>query len=185
MKKLTLIVATVTVGVLMASQAFAWGPGFWKGRGWNYSRGSVWSELNLTAEQKAKIEALQDEHYKATRPLREKIYDKSTEIRRLWLEANPDKNKITAAQKELRTYRNEMEDKATALKLEIRAVLTAEQNEKLADLRWGGYGFGPRHGIRGRGGYSPGYWPGCRGPGFGYRGDLMRGGGYIPGVDGD
>ena len=45
MKKLTLIVATVTVGVLMASQAFAWGPGFWKGRGWNYSRGSVWSNL--------------------------------------------------------------------------------------------------------------------------------------------
>ena len=184
MKKLTLIVATVTVGVLMASQAFAWGPGFWKGRGWNYSRGSVWSELNLTAEQKAKIEALQDEHYKATRPLREKIYDKSTEIRRLWLAANPDKDKITAAERELRALRGEMEDRATTLRLEIRSVLTPEQNEKLADLRWGGgYGFGPRHGIRGRGGFGPGYWPGCGGPGFGYRGDMMRGRGYIPGVD--
>ena len=52
MKKLTLILAAATLGVLLASQAFAWGPGFGKSRGWNYNRGTVWDELQLTGEQK-------------------------------------------------------------------------------------------------------------------------------------
>jgi Spy/CpxP family protein refolding chaperone len=184
MKKLTFILAAATLGVLLASQAFAWGPGFGKTRGWNYNRGTVWDELQLTGEQKTKIEALQENHYKATRQLREKIYDKSVEMRKLWRQANPDREQIAAAQQELRALRNEMEDKATALRLDVRAVLTPQQNEKLADLRWSkSYGFGPRHGIRGRGGYGPEFWPGCGGPGFGFRGPMMRGGGYLPGVD--
>jgi hypothetical protein len=35
------ILAAATLGVLLASQAFAWGPGFGKSRGWNYNRGTV------------------------------------------------------------------------------------------------------------------------------------------------
>lgn len=161
MKKITLTLTAVVLGFLLTSQAFAWGPGFGRGKGDRPCREAVLEKLNLTDDQNAKIEALQDANDKATRPLREKIFDKSVELRRLWLQANPDKEKITAVQKELRTLRNEMEDKTTSLRLEIHKILTPEQNEKLANSRWGrGPGFGPRGGMRGHGDFGPGYGPG-------------------------
>jgi len=159
MKKITLTLTAVALGLLLASQAFAWGPG--PGRGQGYCREAGLERLNLTDDQKAKIEALQTTNRKAIKPLREKMFDKTVELRRLWLQANPDKDKITAAQKELRTLRDEMQDKNTAMRLEVRKVLTPEQNEKLADMGWGrGPGFGPRGGMRGNGEFGPGNGPG-------------------------
>ncbi|MHB8137904.1 MAG: Spy/CpxP family protein refolding chaperone [Smithellaceae bacterium] len=161
MKKITFVLTAVALGLLLTSHAFALGPGPGKGRGYGSCREAGLEKLNLADGQKAKIEALQEANYKATRPLREKIFDKSVELRRLWLAANPDKGKITATQKELRELRNIMEDKHTTLKFDIRKVLTAEQNEKLANLGWDrGPGFGPRGGMRGHGGHGPGHGPG-------------------------
>jgi len=51
------------------------------------------NKLNLSDEQKARIESLREAHIKDIRPLREKMFDKSVELRRFWLEANPDRNK--------------------------------------------------------------------------------------------
>jgi Spy/CpxP family protein refolding chaperone len=155
MRKTKIALMAVLIGLFFTSQALAWGPG--GGRGC----GSCWQggldRLNLTDDQKAKIEALQTATDKVTRPLREKIFDKSVELRRLWLQAAPDKDKIVAAQKELRVLRDEMQDKITNLRLEIRKVLTPEQNEKLAGMPWGrGPGFGPRGGMRGPGQFGPG-----------------------------
>jgi len=165
MKKLSLTVMAVFVTLLLTSQVFAWGPGAGPGKGNGFCREAGFDKLNLTAEQKAKIEALQDANFKATKPVREKMFDKSVELRRLWLTANPDKDKITAAQKELRALRDDMQDKVTAMRLEIRKVLTPEQNEKLANSHWGrGPGFGPRGGMRGQGEFGPGHGPG---PGLG------------------
>ena len=159
MKKLFLFLTAVAAGLLLTSQAFAWGPCAGKGRGYAPYRDAGMERLNLTEQQKTKIEALQNEHFKATKPLREKIFDKSVELRRMWLEANPDKEKITATQKELRVLRNDMEDRMTAHKLEIRSVLTPEQNEQLANSGWRrGPGFGPRGGMRGD--RDPGSGPG-------------------------
>ena len=163
MKKIVLALTAAALGLLLTSQAFAWGPG--PGSGYGPCRNAGLERLNLTDSQKTKIEAIQDAHYKATRTLREKIFDKSVELRRLWLQTNPDRNKITAAQKELRVLRDEMEDRHTAMKFDIRKVLTAQQNEKLSDSGWGrGSGFGPRGGMRGHGGYGWGHGPG---PGLG------------------
>lgn len=155
MNKTKITLMAVLLGLLLTSQAFAWGPG--DGRGCRAGWEASYEKLNLTDAQKTKIEALRDENYKATRPLREKLFDKSVELRRLWLQANPDKDKIGAAQKEMRALRNEMEDKVTALRLEIRKVLTPEQREKLADMPWDrGPGFGPRGGMRGPGHHGAG-----------------------------
>jgi len=165
MKKITLTLTAVMVGLLLASQAFAWGPGRGPGKGGCYYSGAGLENLNLTAEQKTKIDDLQVAHEKATRPLRDKIYDKSVELRKLWLATEPDKGKILAAQKELNALRDETQTKATELRLDIRKVLTPEQNAKLADTGWGkGPGFGPRGGMRGHHGSGPGYGPG---PGLG------------------
>jgi len=153
MKKLTLVLMTVTLGMLLTVPAFAFGPDEGRGpdgyRHEGYCGNFASSNLNLTAEQKIKIEALQNANNKSTRQIREKMFDKSLELRRLWLKDNPDKDKINAAQKEIRTLRDSIEDKDTAFKLEIRKLLTPEQNEKLANSHWGrGPGFGPRGSMR-------------------------------------
>ena len=154
MKKLTFVLMAVLMGILLTTPAFAFNPGEGKesdkGRDKGYCSNPVLWKLNLSDEQKAKIEALQTAHLKEARPLREKIFDKSVELRRLWLQANPEKDKITATQKDLRTLRDKMEDKVTALRFEIHKVLTPEQSEKLANSHWyRGPGFGPRGSTRG------------------------------------
>lgn len=172
MKKLTLVLMAVVLGVFLTASAFAFGgprddrgpgPGYGSGngRGHGYCNEAGLQRLNLTDEQKTKIEALATASQKEIRPLSEKMFDKSVALRRLWLQENPDKDKIYAAQKEVRTLRDKMEDKATALRFEIRKVLTPEQQEKLASFGWGrGMGFGPRGGMRGHGEFGPGHGPG-------------------------
>jgi len=159
MKKITLTLLTLAVGLVLSMPVFAAGPGQGMGKGSGYHRHDKagWSQLNLTDAQKAKIEALQAAHRKEVRPVREKMFDKSVELRKMWLQENPDKDKILALQKEVRTLRDQLEDKATAHKLEIRKVLTPEQREKLVNSGWDkGMGFGPRGGMRGHGEHGPG-----------------------------
>ena len=159
MKKLTLTLIAVAIGLLLSVPVFAFGPGSGtgEGRGFGYHREAGLSRLNLTDEQKTKIEDMRIAHQKEIRPIREKMFDKAVELRRVWLQPNPDKDKIVALQKEVRVLRNQMEDKATAQKLEIRKVLTPEQQDKLINSGWGrGAGFGPRGGMRGHGERGPG-----------------------------
>ncbi len=165
MKKIFLAITVLALFLLLTFQAFAWGPGEGRGKGCGPCREAGMEQLNLTDAQKAKIDALRDAHFKATKPLREKIFDKSVELRRLWLQTNPDKNKITAAQKELRTMRDTLEDQSTAHRLAIHQTLTPVQKEKLANSGWGkGHGFGPRGRMRGHDGFGPEHGPG---PGLG------------------
>jgi len=167
MKKLTMTFLAASLGLILAMPAFAFGPRDGRGPGPGYENpdypqtgygyGRIWERLNLSEEQKAKIEALELAHLKEIRPIKEKIFDKSLELRRLWLETDPDRNKINAKQKEVRALRDQLEDKQTAFRLEINKVLTPEQKEKLAAYGWGRKaGFGPRRGLRSGGGFGPG-----------------------------
>jgi Spy/CpxP family protein refolding chaperone len=168
MKKLTLVLMAFVLGVLLTVPAFAFGPRGGIGHGGCYQGNcpggdrdfnpdKMFKKLNLTDEQKTKIEALVAAREKEIRPIREKMFDKSVELRRLWLNENPDKDKILALQKEARTLRDNMEDKATALRFEIRKILTPEQQAKLANFGWGrDPGFGPRGCMRDQGGPGPG-----------------------------
>ncbi len=168
MKKLTITMVILAMGLLLSMPVFAHGPGRdcgpgegkgpGIGMGRDFHHGAIWAKLNLSAEQKAKIEALELAHRKEVRPIREKMFDKSVALRRMWLQTNPDKDKILALQKEVRTLREQLEDKATTHILDIRKVLTPEQRDKLVNSGWGkGMGFGPRGGMRGHhGGNEPG-----------------------------
>jgi Spy/CpxP family protein refolding chaperone len=161
MKKLTLTLMAITIGLLLNASVFAFGPGSGfgpgEGRGPGFFGNAGFNRLNLSDEQKTKIEAIISVHQKVITPIREKMFDKSVALRRLWLQPNPDKDKIIALQKEVRVLRDEMQDKATALRFEIRKVLTPEQQAKLANFGWGrGPGFGPRGCMRDQGGPGPG-----------------------------
>lgn len=145
----------VVLGVFLTTQTFAWGSG--QGKRSGHCRGIALEQLNLTENQKAKLDTLQNEYFNTVSPLREKIFEKSSELRELWLKADPDKNKITAKQKEVRVLRDQLEDKRTAYRFEVNKILTKEQKEKLSVGGW--YrknGFGPRGGHRDKTSCCPG-----------------------------
>ena len=158
MKKGTLIVMAVLFAAAVATTAFAFG---W-GRGPGYgpcARGGFQGPagLNLTAEQMAKIKEIRDAQLKEMNPLQKQVFTKRDEIRKLWLEPKLDEAKITAAQKEMRSLRDQMADRTTAFYLEAAKVLTPEQKEKIGYIVQGrsfGHGRGPMHGhgpMHGRG----------------------------------
>jgi len=163
MKKSVMTLITVIALTAFAASAFASGPGWGRGHGGGPCYGgdvTALSELNLTADQTAKINALRETHLKDVKPLQDKMFSKRGELRLLWLQQNPDQDKILAAQKEIRTIRDQMQDKMTVHRLNVLKVLTPEQQEKVKAIG-PGRGFG--RGMKG----GPGYHDG--GPG------MMRG----------
>ena len=170
MKKIIMSLATVIIVTVFAVSAFAFGPGGGRGHGGGYYGGDITAVpgINLTSDQTAKINALRDANLKDIKPLQDKLFSKRGDLRLLWLETNPDQNKITAAQKEIRALRDQMQDKMISYRLEALKVLTPEQQEKVKANRPGrGFGPGTRGGTGWQGG--PGYQGG--GPGQGMRGN--------------
>lgn len=167
MKKIMVTIMALLVTAMIATAAPAFGPGRGPGYG-PCGRGDFggFGELNLTADQKTKLNELRDAHFKDIKPLQEQMFAKRDELRKLWLESNPDQGKITAAQKEMRSVRDQMQDKMTASRLESLKILTPAQQEKAKSFAAGfsaGRGYGPGRGF-GKG-KSCGSGPGARGDG--------------------
>jgi len=162
MKKVTLTIMALFFAVATAAPAF----GFGRGPGYGpCPKGGFQGPagFDLTEEQRTKIKQIQDEQWKEMKPLQERTFTKRDEIRKLWLEANPDREKIMAALKEMQTLRDQMKEKAKGFRLRLAEVLTPEQREKIESLsesrvseRRHGSGtvfgfsqsFGPSHGFR-------------------------------------
>jgi len=156
MKKLTMTVVTLFVVTAFAVAAFAFGPGWGRGHGGGYCNGpndAAFSNLKLTAEQTAMINSLREAHLKDVKPFQDKMFSKRGDLKLLWLQTNPDQDKILATQKEVRVLRDQMHDKMISYRLEVLKVLTPEQQEKLKSYG-PGHGFGP--GMRGGPGYHGG-----------------------------
>jgi Spy/CpxP family protein refolding chaperone len=152
------MVLLFAAAIATSAFGFGWGrgPGFGSGPCGDFAR---FAGLDLTAEQKAQLETMRDAQYKEIEPLRKDMFAKRDALRTLWLEPNPDQAKIQAAQQEMRTLRDQLQDKMTAFRLEALKVLTPEQREKLNSAVSAGRGFG-----RGRGmGPGAGIGPGPRG----------------------
>lgn len=134
---------------LIAELALARGPGY--GMGGGYGPGYGYAAIpNLTSEQSAKLQSLQQEHLKDVAPLQQDLLKKKTELRSLWLGQNPDQVKVTALQKEVLALQGKLQEKGTAYRLEARKVLTPEQQAQVS-------AFGPGYG-RGKGGMAGMRW---------------------------
>lgn len=122
------------------------------GRGPHYAADiTKLSDLNLTTEQITKLDALRDVHLLDIKPLRDQMYSKSIELKGLWLEQQPDLNKIAALQKEIQTLRDKMLEKVTVYRLETMNILTVRQQTTFESYKKKhGYGFGK--GMQGQGG---------------------------------
>ena len=148
MKKLSLTIVTVLLVAAMATFAFGYG---WGRDGGGRGRGpgngpcmgegiSAASGLNLTADQEANIRSLRDAQMNNIKPLQEAMFSKRKDLRLLWQQENPDQEKITAIQREIRSLRDQVQDKATENRLAFFKILTPEQQSKLQI--YGGNGAG-------------------------------------------
>ncbi|MBP1713350.1 MAG: zinc resistance-associated protein [Deltaproteobacteria bacterium] len=154
MKKIVIIgLSLILAMVLVAAVALAWGPGFGRGFGMGPGYGPPGNLFaNLTPEQSAKIQALQQAHLQAIAPLQQELLAKGTELRSLSLNPNADPAVITAKQKEIWDLRSKLQEMTNNLRLQIREVLTPEQQAQFDT-------FGPRRGMGPRMGFGPGMGP--------------------------
>ena len=135
----TTIIASSLVLVLglIATAALAWGPG----SGYGYP-----AIADVTAEQSAKIQAVQKAYLDKIAPLQQELLKKRTELRSLRLSQNPDSSAITAKETEILSIQTKLQEKAANLRLEISKVLPPEQSAQAAAYS---SGFGPRMGKMG------------------------------------
>lgn len=126
-------------------------------------------DLNLSAEQKVKIQEQRTAFFKDTADVRADIFKKEQELDILMLEPAVDVEKAKKIQDEISGLRGQMAQKRLQAQLNTRAVLTPEQIKLLPP--GSNLGFGPGRG----GGMGPGAGKGGRG-GRGQGG----GGGYGP-----
>jgi len=164
MKKM---IVGLMVVALLASAGLAMAQGWGRGQGYGpcagYGPGAgpqgAWgSALNLTPEQQQKMQALRESHFNEMAPLREKMISKRAEIQAIWAQPEPNLGQISQKQMEMNTLREQLQEKATKNRLEMRSILTPEQKAQLGTAI--GQGYGPGYGKRGEFGPGRGMGPG-------------------------
>jgi Spy/CpxP family protein refolding chaperone len=120
MKKTIVLMSLVLAVALMASMASVVLAGPWGGR--FYGVGPM--VPNLTPEQSKKILALQQANLEKVNPIQQELYSKKLELRRLWLEQNPDQAKINALQKEIFDLVDKLQQESTKLRADVLKVIT-------------------------------------------------------------
>ena len=117
-------------GHMMGPGMMGYGPhmGWWGGSG----------DRGITSEQAEKLENARESFYTETRDLREKLYDRSAELRRELSRENPDRSKVQDLQKDLSELEGELDQKRLAHRLEVRKIAP----QFGGDIARGGYGPG-------------------------------------------
>lgn len=139
-------IATLLLAGISAN-AFAQGRGM---RGGPMNGSGPFAQLELTAEQKQKVEPLREATKKQAEPLQNAMQAKHTELQQLWSVDRPDKAAIERKQAEIAGIHQKLQAIRTELHLQIHAILTPEQRTKWAQRQGKGPGMGGRGG-KGRG----------------------------------
>jgi len=98
-------------------------------------RRSPYANLNLTEEQKGKIDAMRESLRKEMTTIRTDLIKKKMELDLLWMEDSHEGDKIKAKQKEIRDLRGTVEDRLTDYRLNVNSMLTPEQRSELMAKR--------------------------------------------------
>ena len=151
---LMVVALLATAGIAMA-QGWGRGPGYGPCAGYGPGAGPMgaWGTgLNLTPEQQQKMQALRESHFNEMAPLREKMNSKRAEIQAAWAQPEPNLAQIREKQMEMNALREQLQEKATKNRIEMRNMLTPEQKSQLGTAISQGYGTG----YGKRGGFGPG-----------------------------
>src|SRR4030042_4845010 len=110
--KIVIICLCLILGLgLLAVAVMAQGPGFGRGFGMGPGYGPAANFFaNLTPEQSAKIQSLQQAHLQAIAPIQQELLAKGTELRSLSLNPSTDPAMITAKQKEIWDLRSKFQE---------------------------------------------------------------------------
>ena len=126
--------------------------------GWAFTQEENWGDPpKLTAEQREKLQTLQQKFFQDTADLRRDLYKRRLEMKLLWIDPSADPEKIKAKESEILDIQRKIKEKAFDLRLAVRQILPGES---LGREMWG-WG-GERHmGMRGhwgegREGYTAG-----------------------------
>ncbi|MCY3868088.1 MAG: periplasmic heavy metal sensor [Gemmatimonadetes bacterium] len=137
--------------------------------------------LELTDEQKEKMNSLRSAHQKAMVDLRAAHAKARIDLGEIRKQDNPSASDIQAKVDAVTAAQGKIMAREIQHNIDVRNLLTAEQKEKLGEMRRGG-----REGFRGRGGsgFRGRGGPGFRGRGPGFRdgdGPRFRGRGWFRG----
>lgn len=179
------IIVALAVMVMLPSFGMAMDQGWDRGPGMGMHHGAyqhcdrlagpgLWAALNLSSEQSQKLKDLRASLVRESIPLRNEIRSKRFELRALWMQTNPDEGKILAKQKEMNALRSDLQEKVTKGRLEMRRVMTPEQQAQLTYFR-----------SRSRAGTD--HCTGCRfrGPSRGHHRIMMKALGWVTDIDGN
>jgi zinc resistance-associated protein len=168
MKKTLTILGALLLVAAIAYPVLAWGPGWgWggmhRGMGWGYgpgyygNNGGGYGYGNLSQEQATKLDQLRQDFYTDTAPIRNELWNKSSELNTELNSATPDRDRITILQNQINDLRAKLSQKLLDFSLKARKIAP---NTGLAQ----GYGPGYGRGMMGYGGYGNhmyGYGGGC------------------------
>jgi len=101
------------------------------GPGYYAARLFINPTLNLTAEQIIQIHALDEKYAQEIKSIQAQLYSKGTALKSEWLQARPDREKITAHQCDVTKLRDQMREKMTSHRNDVIEVLTPEQQANI------------------------------------------------------
>lgn len=135
MKKAFSAWVILLIGLALGFSAYAYEPGQGIGHMWDscYGGGYIGDEakLNLSTDRKTKLNEIRTAHLKDIKPLRDQMFIKHRDLKKQWLEREPNQSKIIALQKEIQMLRNQIQDKKTAYRFTILKILTPDQKSQL------------------------------------------------------
>jgi len=135
-----LALALILVFAAAQIAAAGWGAGAGPGGrgigtfGWT----NLADELDLTAEQSAKIQELQARHFQKMNPLQNQLRALHQEMRQLRFQRGVDQAQMQDRIKKAGELREQMRQEAAAFRTELQGILTDEQLAKWSELRRGG-----------------------------------------------
>ena len=91
------------------------------------------AKLKLTADQAVRLRVQDEQYAPEIDPIREQLYGKGRELKAEWLQAEPDRGKITVLQGEVAKLREMLRAKLASHRADVLTVLTPEQQAQASD----------------------------------------------------
>ncbi len=89
------------------------------------------TSLNLTPEQKDKIQILREERWNELKPLRNLLFRKFKELKTVLNRSNTDESRIEAMKSEILVLQGKIHEKLAEYRMQLRRILTKEQQNHL------------------------------------------------------
>jgi len=105
-----------TVAILFFSAPIVFGQPLGRGMG-----------PDLTQEQAERLQEMNEAYLREIAPLQNRLFTKRAEIKLLWEEMNPDRDKIMEKQREALEIRKRIEERAIVHRLDSQSILAPEQ----------------------------------------------------------